>query len=374
MQDDKIIKVAHITLSMATGGIEKLILNLCQRTNYKEFSPAVVCLDYGGELVASLHHNNIPCFIFKRRAGFDWRLILCLVRLFRDEQFDIIHSHNQASLFYAGIAAKIARCPVLLVTEHSRHHIDLKFFRRVEKRVLSLFTNKWVTVNDELAHLSKKREGIASNKIKVVPNGIDIVQFKGGAESRRDELRSAYGIMPSEKVLIMVARLNYIKNHSMLIDSLKFLERSHGSLKVLLVGDGECREEISQKICNNGLEHNVLLLGTQDNIPEILSISDVFVLCSLSEGLPLSLLEASAAGVPIVIADTANRAGFISHKKNGIIVENTPEDLANGIRYCLDNESDVNRMASVAREQVVHDFSLRSTIACYEDIYQELLD
>lgn len=367
------VKIAHITLSMGTGGIENLILDLCKNTNKDKFDISVICLDSAGNLFNELKPLGINGFVEQRHPGLDWRLILRLVSFFRSMQVEVVHSHNQACAFYAGIAAFLARVPVSIVTEHSRNYIQAKLARRREKKILSLMLDKWVNVSYELATHTIKTDKINSNKVEVILNGVECDKFINPQQAVVDEIRNKYQLNELNKIIVMVARLNIIKNHALMIDALSLLVKDIPDVKLILVGDGECREDLEKKVSQLGLPHKVLFLGLSKNIPEILTLSDVFVLCSHSEGLPLALLEASAANVPVVITENSNGAQFIKNMEKGIVVKDDAFSLAMGIKECLTSYDQANKMSTIAQKDVIENYSLESTVKQYEKLYLELL-
>lgn len=367
-------KVAHITLSMGTGGLENLIVNLANKTNSKKYTLTVGCLDSGGELLNSIHEIGCSSFLMHRRPGIDWRLIFALATIFKKHKFHVIHTHNQAAHFYGGLAAKLAHVPVLVTTEHSRHNSELHFRRRLEKRVLCAITDKWITVSDELAELAVIRDKLPINKVAVIYNGIDIDRFRKPDGIESSFLKARIGLSADCFIVSIVARLHPIKNHILLIEAIAELRSVLPHVHVVLVGEGECRVGIESQSASFGISDRVHFLGIRQDIPELLWMSDVFVMCSLSEGLPLSLLEAAAAEVPIVIAKSANRAGFVRNEVNGYIAENHPRSLARLLLKVLQGERGrLETMTQNARMAVVKDFSIETMVGKYDQLYQRLL-
>lgn len=369
----KPIKVAHITLSMNTGGIENFIVNVIKSLN-DAYNFTVGCLDSGGPLLKEVERLGHKSFVLNRRPGFDWKLLFNLIRIFRREKFDLIHTHNEAAHFYGGLAAKLAGVPYLITTEHSRHDLDERLRRRVEKRFLALLTNKWITVSSVLADAAITKDGLSSEKVSVITNGIDINQFSRFNDDKYCKtLKKNIGIPEDVSVVTMVARLHPIKNHAMLLKAIGSNEKLQKKVHVLFIGDGEMRKNLLKLSAQLHLTVRVHFLGIRKDVPELLSISDVFVLCSLSEGLPLSLLEAMAAKVPVVITKSANRAFLVIHDKNGTVVENSPEALAQGIIDTLSNKQRSLLLVQNGFELVNRKFSLATMAAAYKEIYTNFL-
>jgi glycosyltransferase involved in cell wall biosynthesis len=367
------IKVAHVTLSMGTGGIEKLILDLCKYSDKANFNVSVICLDSPGDLYNELEPNGIAGLVEQRKPGFDFSLIKRLIHLFKEKKIDVVHSHNQACAFYAGIAAFMARVPVSVVTEHSRNYINNNLTRMTEKYIISMLSSKWVNVSKELALYTIKLDNVNNNKVKVIVNGVDCIKCLNPDQNIVNRIRQENNLSKDNKIIVMVARLDKIKNHDLMIDSLNLLVKDIKETRLLIVGDGECRNDLNNKVHQLGLSKEVIFLGLSKNIPEILALSDVFVLCSHSEGLPLSLLEASAAKVPVVITENSNGAQFIKNMEKGIVVKDDAISLAAGIKECFKNYDQALKMSSNAHIDVVNNYSLKNTVKEYENLYFELL-
>lgn len=366
-------KVLHVTLSMGTGGIENLILDLCRYADRDRFQPAVLCLDEAGDLFEELAAMGVPGYLEKRVPGLDWRLIGRLASLFRKRAFDVVHCHNQASAFYAGTAAFLARVPACVITEHSRNYIHERTIRRMEKRVICSLLDTWVNVSHELAQKSREDDGLPEAKLEVILNGVDCERFSRPDPKVVQEIRAANNLEPQDRVLVMVARLVPIKNHELMLGALQLLGSDLGNVKLLLVGDGERREALQGKVRELGLAGRVIFLGMNRNIPELLALSDLFVLCSHSEGLPLSLLEASAAKVPVVITENSNCANFIRNLENGIVVKDDAASLAQGISASLTNVARSAELSWRAQKDVEEKFSLKCTVQRYQELYSRLL-
>lgn len=368
--------IAHITLTMDPGGLENLIVNIAQTTNRKLFTITVGCLDDGGKLLKHIHALNYDSFIMHRCPGIDWRLIIRLYKMFVKKNIHIVHAHNQTAHFYASIAAKIARIPVIMITEHSRHHTELSWRRKLEKRILYTITDKWIVVSDELYEQSIKKDFLPAKKIQVINNGVEFTHFHNHDSidiPQQQSIKQALMIPENARIIIMVARLHPIKNHALFIDAFSILNSSLPNTHALLVGDGECLGHLTQRCKSLELENKIHFLGFREDIAELLTVSDVFVLCSKTEGLPISLLEACASKTPVVITVPSNKAGLIKNEENGLVVKGNPDALAKGILTVLNNHDKANKMASVICAQVKKEFSLTTMTMNYESTYINLL-
>lgn len=370
------IKIAHITLSMGGGGLENIILKLINNIDKSRFETAIICLDYGGELLKSIDTKYFERHVFNRKPGLDWKLILKLSRLFRKNKYQIIHTHNQAAHFYAGIAAKIAGVPVLITTEHSRHNTANSFIRRYEKLVLSWITDKWVVVSEELEHHAQHEDKLRRDKILTINNGVDNLSISK-QHNLLDEKKyflKKLNLPQDAFIICMIARFHPIKQHNLLLDAFIDFKKSHPNSHILLAGDGECRDELEKKCRDNLIEDNVHFLGFVDDVSKVLQISNVFVLCSESEGLPVSLLEACVYNVPVLITESANTAGTIENGSTGTVVENTCNGLVKGLQWISNNPDQASFMAQKIGTITELKYSLCEMVSNYEALYIDLLN
>ena len=369
-------RIAHITLSMAPGGLENVIVNLTRETNKKLFKVMVGCLDSGGELLDKINAAGFESFITGRKAGLDWQLIPRVAKLFVKNKVHIVHTHNQAAHFYAGIAAKLAKIPILITTEHSRHNTEGMWRRQLEKKILCRISDKWITVSDEMALQSIEQDGLPEGKIHVIKNGVNFSHFNANEKSKMMEapgLKRQLGLPEDCRVIIMVARLHPIKNHSLFLESFAGILERCPNTHVLIVGDGECLHDLILQSKMLKIDNNVHFLGYREDVSNLLKLSDVFVLCSKTEGLPISLLEACAAEVPVLITNHANKAELINNGVNGTVVTNDKKSLSKGLIEILENYHHNKVMAIKSAELVKNEYSLSNMAKKYDALYMGLL-
>ena len=366
-----LVKVAHITLSMGTGGIEKLIISLFKATDPTLVEYRLYCLDAGGELLNEAEMLGVPTKVFCRRPGLDLQLIFKLAKAFSEDSLDVVHTHNQAAHFYGSLAAKIAGVPIVINTEHSRHYIQDHWRRRFEKRMLSMITTYMVTVSKDLCLLSTEDDRIAPNKLRVIVNGVDVQRYDNVEPEAVSIFQNENGITPSTKVLCIIARLHPIKNHSLLLQAVKLLMFKFPDVRLLIVGDGTERESLEQLSEELDITSNVSFLGNRNDVSVILKACDAAVLCSHTEGLPLVLLEAMAAQTPIIVTKGANRSGLIVHGVNGLVAGDNSNELAMAISDIFTNKVNRLEMTHVAYYQVLKQFSIEMTAKDYSYLYTQ---
>ena len=365
----KKIKVGFVNYSLNVGGIETLILEICNRLNKNQFIPYVFVFEKNGKLKNEYVNSGIPLLEVKKNKGFDWMLSARLAKMLKKNNIDIVHTHNPTNWLYGTIAAKLAGISVIH-TEHTTsdyHNYHVKRWELIE-RVLSIFTTKITTVSESVKMHMVKNSKINASKIKVVYNAIKAEEFNKSVDEKK--IRASLYLQKNDVVIGNIARFYENKDHRTLLEAFKLILKQVPNVYLLLIGDGPLRNEMGEIAKNLKIKDSVKFLGNRRNIAEILRIMDVFVLSSKREGLPMVLLEAMTSGVPIVATDVDGNSELIVDKKTGFIVPpNSPKFLSNAVVQVLADKEKAIKMASRGRDFVREHFSLISMIEKYERIY-----
>lgn len=364
----KKVKVMHLLQGLEVGGLENMVVNLLNGLNRDLYRPSVCCYDTLGSLSGALY--GVDIHFLKRRPGIDYAYPFKLATLLKREKIDILHLHNSTAFFYGVIAGRIAGIPAIVYTEHARD-IRPNIKVRVTDKILSLFTDRVIVVADFLMKNLVEYEWFDPLKITTIYNGIDGSEFLKEYDQR--ELRKELGLSWSSRIIGIVARLDPIKNHKSLIKAMQIVSTEFSETVLLVVGDGPSRGEIIALISECKLGRNVRLLGVRNDIPRLLSIMDVFVLCSKSEGLPLTLLEAMAAGKAIVATKVGGIPSVIEDAVNGLLIPpDDPKAIARAIIELLADKEKARRMGIMARKKFESEFTLNKMVKRYEEVYESV--
>lgn len=305
------VHVLHVVGNMGIGGIETLIMNI-----YRNIDRTKVQFDFlihnptEGEYADEIKRMGgkiyqMPVLRDKPHTYY-WRYFeykRALKKFFRvHSEIRIVHGHmtNTASI-YMPIAKKYGNVNCCIA--HSHQSIATKGFSGVVTNILQ--RNLWKTATDlfscseKASHWIYPENVIRRNEVKIIHNGIDIEKYRYSIERFKEE-RIKLGIDESTLVLGNVSRFNSVKNHSFMIDILEECIRFNSNTVLMLVGDGVLLDSIKKKVKQNGLEKNVYFMGLRSDVADIIQSFDVFILPSISEGLPVCAIEAQAAGLPIV--------------------------------------------------------------------------
>jgi glycosyltransferase involved in cell wall biosynthesis len=206
----------------------------------------------------------------------------------------------------------------------------------------------------------------------VVLNGVDTDRFRSRDGS--EALRESLGFQPGEPVIGTVGRLNEVKRQDLLIRSFARVRERFANAKLLLVGDGPRREELEALVAELGLQHATSFAGYQARPDRFLHAMDIFALTSRAEGLPLAILEAWAAGLPVVSTSVGGIPKVVEHGKTGLLIESGDEDaLTESLCRLLAEPSLSRQLADAGQARVKADFDTRRMAADYHRHYLELL-
>lgn len=292
------IRIAMVVHGLAGGGLERAVRDLTLQLHERGFQPAVFSTAQLGLYFEELESRGVPVSDCRGTGG-GLRIPgvpRLLLRKLREFQPDIIHSHS-GTILPSSVSRLLLRSPRLIFTDHGRYP-EPRWVSYVERACLTQ-VDRYVAVAEELARYVQGYLAMAEPPL-VIPNGIDQRPYSGPAATSREALRAEWEIAPEEVLLMSVGRLAPVKNHSFLLRGLAEAARTRPEIRLALVGDGSLEPELRAECRQLGLDPRVRWLGFRKDIADCLRAADLFVMSSDSEGLPLVLLEAMAAGLPIV--------------------------------------------------------------------------
>jgi glycosyltransferase involved in cell wall biosynthesis len=357
----KKIKIIYVIDGLIIGGAQVFLVDLIELLNKNLFDIKVVTIIEKGILAEELEKIGIEVVHLQKKGRLGLWLVLQLIKFLRREKPDIVHTHLFGGDTWGRTAAILARVPVIISTEHNTN-LDEGWTKRKVKKFFSFFTKKIVAVSEAVRNYSVAVDHIKAKKITVIPNGIDISQFADITEKK----------FSNPPVIGVIGRLEPQKGHEYLFEALNLIKAIPWVLWV--VGDGSLKNELERLAKDLSLRERIIFLGARKNIPEILSQVDIFVMPSLWEGLGLALLEAAAAGKPVVASRVGGVPEIIENGKTGILVEaKNVKSLADGLEHVLLGENEAAEMGQRARAAVAEKFSAGKMIGLYEKLYKNIL-
>jgi len=363
--------VAHVVHSLATGGLENGVVNLVNAPG-SSFRHVVVCLTAAGPLQARLD-PGVAVFTIGKRAGNDPAAALRLTRLLWRLKPAIVHSRNWAT-FDAVLAARLAAAPVVVHGEHGRDINDPEGRNRRRNRLRRLFSplvTRFVTVSDDLRRWLVEDVRLPAAKVTTIHNGVDSERF---GSAGRAEARESLGFPADAPVVGTVGRLDPVKDHLGLVRAFAALAPSHPDARLVIAGDGPCRDELATLVQSLGLRARVHLLGERRDIPQVLAALDLFVLPSIAEGMSNTILEAMATGLPVVATRVGGNPELVEDGVTGRLVPvRDHQALVTAIAAYLDDPLVRGLHGKASAERIRQHFSIEQMRRQYEELYHRLL-
>lgn len=352
-------------------------MRLARHLDRRRFDPQIwTCVDgIGPRSRAALEPAGVRVASLGMRGFGDLRGLARLVRLMRRERVDLIHARLQRAGFYARLAAPLAGRPIVLVNVVNmyEHHFESQHGRLKAAPLLAAeratrgLVDRWVANSAAVAADLASAIGIERQSIAVVPNAVDAEPL--AAAARRAAARAALGLDADTVVVGSVNRLVPLKRVSLLIDAVARIQGAN--IHLLLVGDGPERHALEAQA--RSLSVPVTFTGHRHDVPELLSAMDIFAFASSSEGQPNAVLEAMAAGLPVVAASLPAFEGVIADGVHGVIVEVSVESMADALRSLAVDPAARARLGAAAKREVESRFSTRAMVEAYEHIYADAL-
>ncbi|HPM42617.1 MAG TPA: glycosyltransferase [Candidatus Omnitrophota bacterium] len=359
-------RVMHITYSLGTGGMEKLVREIVERTDPSMFESSVCCLWIKGRFSEDLEKRGIKVCCMDKRDGFDHSLFSRMADIFKKEKISIVHSHDSSANLYASVSARLAGVKKVFNTEHGGIYFETERKKKIN-RLLCLLNKKVICVSDSIKN-DLMGMGLPEIKLKVIPNGLDFSEFD--IELDRNRKRRDLGLCESDFVISSIGRLSKVKNHEMLLASVKPILQRMSNAKIIIAGDGPLRQVLEERAKEYTSSGRVLFLGTRKDVPEILKISDCFVACSESESFGLSVLEAMAAGVPVVSTCAGGLKEIVKDGVTGILIsKNDAGALVDGIYRIYSDKLYAQGNASRAKEMVKISYGVDQMVKRYQELY-----
>jgi L-malate glycosyltransferase len=298
-------------------------------------------------------------------------MILKIYKLLKNEKIDILHVHGYKENFIGGVAAKLLKSKVIR-THHGKGMIESSLFHSlIEKINEKLLTSKLISVSNDLKRFLLSNN-FKANKISVVRNGIDAALI---CPSRsKTEIRDQLHIEPGNIVIGTLGRLVSVKGHKYLLEAIKLVLEKDNRVVFAVAGNGPLFEDMVRSAMTLGVEKKIRFIGFTDDPISFLNAFDIFILTSLDEGIPISLLEAMCLQKPIISTAVGGIPEIINNGHNGLLIpERDSMAIADACLKLMSNKDYGSQLAHSAFNDVSEKYSLRSMVAETTKLYKELL-
>jgi len=373
-------KILHMRSSAHFVGLERLLLQLVVPLRREGFDIELVVLYRRGDSMPSLH----PLVVEARRRGvkaeqldggpkLPLRGVLYVANKLRKEGFALLHTHDYKTDLLGLLAARLARIPCV-ATVHGYVFVSrrLRIYRMLDLLVLRFFS-RVITVSEELRQqlltASLRRE-----RVITVHNAINPLAFISQGIQSISRLRRQLGIREDQPLIAVVGRLIPGKGHRYFLAAAKQVLQARPEARFLVVGEGPLRGKLEAMNVTLGIQHAVSFLGFRQDVAAFMQASDLIVLPSLEEGLPVVLLEALALARPVVATAVGGVPEVVKHEETGLLVPpRDADELARAMLYLLDHPDEGARMGRKGQEIVARDFAVEAMAEKIATVYRQIL-
>jgi glycosyltransferase involved in cell wall biosynthesis len=345
---------------LSPGGTQRQLLALLAGLDRARFQPFVACFDTAGAWFDRLAELDIPATVFPIRGFARWdtlRKVVAFARWCRRHKLDVVHSWEIYSNIFGLPGAAVAGVPVRIGSRRGLNPDRTAGQRRLQR--LAYAAAHRIVANSEAAARLLRQEGVPPARVTVIPNGIDL---------------SAYSPRPDRSPLrrvVMVAGLRRIKGLDVLIAAAARIVASSPDTRFVIAGDGPERESALRHVRELGIETSFEFLGHRDDVPAVLANADLFVLPSRSEAFPNAVIEAMAAGLPVVATQVGGIVELVQPERTGVLVpSDDPEALADAVMSLIADPDRANALGRTARQEIERQYSLSSMVARFEELYE----
>lgn len=363
-------RVLFLAHTFAVGGAEEMVLNLVRHLP-KAFEPAVVCLQEAGPIGEEIARTGVPFHVLGITPGlrrpFD---LLRLQRFLYECEPTIVHTFLLTGSLYGRFAAMMARVPIVIGTEVNIYQRK-RPLHRIAERWLMRHTDVVVASAESVRAFYIEQVRADPSRVTVIHNAVDWSQLQ--TTLTRAQVRSETGVPADVPLAGIIARLTEQKAHHVLFDAMA-QHPDLQSLHLLAVGDGELRADLRSRVEKLGLGARVHFAGARRDLGNVLAAIDLFVMPSLWEGLPLSLVLAMGAGLPVVATRVAGIPEVVEDGVNGLLVEpNDSTELGAALARLLTDDTRRALLGQAARAFVRPRFGVDGYVASIAALYNRLL-
>ena len=354
-----LMKIAHVVDSMDVGGAETIVSQMCRLQRDQGHDPRVYAVANLGALGEQMRQEGFVVQTHLGRSLPDG--IRNFFRTFKEAQPDVVHLHNPTPTIYAATAARMAGAPSIVSTRHSlvgkprRLAVELKY-------AVAAGCCDWIVgICDATADNLKDIHSIPARKIVRVYNGAAPLRR---AANERQPQKNGF-------TLIYVGRLEPVKNHSLLLRAFAVAHSSMPDLRLWMVGDGGERKRLETLANELGISAQVTFWGQQLNVAPFFSAADAFIMSSISEGLPMSLLQALSLGLPAIVTGVGGMAEVVRLAKAGVTVSLTDTaEMAAAILRLARHDAERQQFSTNAEDAFHSRFTLQTMVDAYMDLYR----
>ena len=358
------LSIIHVLSSLGVGGQERVALDLAIGQRARGHRVGVISLapPPDGAMVDEFREHGIAIDRVAKRDGLDASLVPRLVRALRRYRADVVHTHNPLPLIYGAPAARLAGAAAI----HTKHGVNPgSRGHRLLRRAAARLTHAFVAVSDTTMAQAKAQHDVALAKLHTIANGIRLERYRPDRDTRA-AVRAELGL-DDAWVVGTVGRLDPYKNQALLVRAIAPLLSER--VRLVIVGDGPSRAEVEAAVAGLAEPRWVVMTGARKDVPRLMPAFDVFALSSRSEGLPLVVPEAMAAGLPIVTTAVGGLPTVIDEGATGLLVPVDEASLGAALATLAADREGAREMGTRARQVALERYSADRMVDAYLALY-----
>jgi glycosyltransferase involved in cell wall biosynthesis len=360
------MRIVQLIDDLDCGGAEQVVASLASCQSRRGHSVRVFCSrDIGPNPidVSALLKDGVKIVTLDKPPGFHFGTLRKLVAYLKGQQIEVMHTHNHLVHHYGAVAARLAGTPAIVNTLHGTSTLKMASWAKALYWCSCLISDRVVSVCPQVHTAFRKTFRLPTKKLRVIDNGIDLSRFL--SIPRR----------PLGEVVIFgkIGRLDPVKDHLNLLRAFASLRKRHSNIQLCLLGDGMLRRDLEELAKSQSIADDVHFEGFSLDTARFLSSIDIYVISSRSEGLPLTLLEAMGAGLPVVATAVGGVPDILDKAQCGwLCPPSNPDELANAMEKAL-LAPDLTTIGAQSRKAVEEYYSVDRMTRDYEHLYEELL-
>jgi sugar transferase (PEP-CTERM/EpsH1 system associated) len=354
-------KVVHLVYSLGFGGLEQVIVNLINNSTQYNVQHYIITLTGEQDLYEAIK-PDIEIYNLNKKPGKDLSIHWKLYQLLSKLNADVLHSYNFGTIEYHAVAT-LAGIERRIHCEHGRGGDDpdgMNYWHNVIRKFSCLFIHKFIVVSPDLKQWGKDVLGLKKDKLKIIMNGVSLNEYYP-SQDKHDQY-----------TICTVGRANPVKNQKLLIEAFNILKKrgeEYAKLQLQIIGGGPIFDELKQQVKTLGLESQVTLLGYRKDVADIMRKADLFVLCSVYEAMPMTILEAMACQLPVIATNVGGVSHMISDNEAWIIESNNADVLANAIATAYSEKRLAQTKAEQGLKLVEDKYSIEQMVQAYMSLY-----
>jgi glycosyltransferase involved in cell wall biosynthesis len=372
------IRVGYVIDSLYLGGAQRVLVDIVAGLSKLNYDQKVYSLNdvIHPTILQPLMHSQTQLMVIGKSQLLSAFGLLRLFLEFRKWRPHIVQTLLPYGDIIGRTIAHLAKVPVIVSAIHSRN-LDKPQWKLFLDRLTIRWVNRVVLVTEQLRSRVISREGVRDEQIVVIPNGINpefITKHVENCNAARERIRAEFGVSLDTNVIVTVGRLSPEKGHLDLFHAFVQVLAELPDTALMVVGDGQLYWQLNAAVLRLGLSKKVFFLGQRTDVGSVLCASDVFVQSSLFEGMPIAVMEAMAAGKPVVATEVDGTLELMKHNVTGWLVPpGRPDQLADYLIHALDNPDESYRVGKAATEIVAQHYTVSKMIASYHKLYQDLV-